>query len=90
MRVVKGVQLTKCMNASASITVIEIDARLPEGKLPQYSDVPHLAGQKVGGNVDVRDVGAPQGARERRGSSWHGFTASHESVLNVRRERVMV
>lgn len=53
MRVVKGVQLTKCMNAS--ITVIEVDARTAEGKLTRYSDVAHLAGPMVEENVDVQD-----------------------------------
>ena len=59
MRVVKGVRLTKCMNAS--ITVVEIDARSAEGRLTRYSDVSHLAGPMVEENVDVQDGGVPQG-----------------------------
>lgn len=54
MRVDKGVQLTKCMNAS--ITTIVIDSRSATGNLTRYSDVSHLAGPMVEENVDVRDA----------------------------------
>ena len=54
MRVDKGVQLTKCMNAS--ITTIVIDSRSTTGNLTRYSDVSHLAGPMVEENVDVRDA----------------------------------
>ena len=54
VRVDKGVQLTKCMNAS--ITVIEVDSGSANGKLTRYSDVSHLTGPMVQENADVQDV----------------------------------
>lgn len=52
-----GVRLAKCVNGS--ITVIEVDPATASGKIVRCSDISHLTGPMVEGNVDVQD--APPG-----------------------------